>query len=85
MPGLNLGAGVRVRASAIPAMGGSSNYAPATPAAASTPTAQTIAQRAYGISGDGVPVGSNIPGRACIIIGAVSIGLLIWIWTTLPE
>lgn len=76
MAGLSLSTGIRAGA----------NYSPMTPAAATPPTARnTIAQAAYGINGSGANYGPRTAGYGSVGVGLVSIGLLIFIWWSLPR
>lgn len=76
MPGMSLRANL--------ATGGS--YTPLTPASAqpSTSGGNTIAQKAYGISGTGVG-GTRTAGIGSVSLGAVSLAALIYLWWSLPR
>jgi hypothetical protein len=67
-------------------MSAGGSYTPMTPAAANTSTARTISQAAYGVSGTGVSNDSgNVPGYGSVGAGLVCIGLLCWLWFSLPR
>jgi hypothetical protein len=81
MPGLSLRTGINVGAS-------SGSYTPMTPAAASSPTSNTgsIAQAAYGISGNGGAAnGTAVPAYGSITVGVVSLAALVYLWWSLPR
>lgn len=77
MPGLSLSTGLHAGA------GGS--YTPMTPASSMSSTA-SIAQKAYGISGTGVPnSGGVVPGYGSVGVGVAAIVGLIYLWWSLPR
>lgn len=77
MPGLSLSTGLHAGA------GGS--YTPMTPAS-SLPSTATISQKAYGISGTGLPTsGGTVPGYGSVGIGALALAGLIYLWWSLPR
>ena len=83
MSGLSLNAGARAGLG----FGGATNgsYTPLTPASAVPPTAP-IAQQAYGISGSGASTWNpNISAWGSVGVGALSIGLLVYLWWSLPR
>lgn len=66
--------------------GGSYNQSPMTPAGARTPSANTISQQAYGISGTGVSNDSgNVPGYGSCAVGFLAIAALVYMWWSLPR
>lgn len=77
MPGLSLRTGFGVGA----------NYSPLSVRGAQTPSApQTIAQSAYGISGDGAtPSQVGLPAYGSISVGVVCTMLLVYLWWSLPR
>lgn len=71
---LNMGAGVR------------GSYTPLTPASAMTPSSSSsIASKAYGVSGSGQAVGPKTAGLGSVGVGMLSIGLMVFIWWSLPR
>lgn len=77
MAGLNLSTGVSAR--------GSGSYTPMTPAAAQSPTAGTIGQKAYGISGTGTGSGTAVAGIGSTAVGVLALIGLIYLWWSLPR
>lgn len=77
MAGLNLSTGVSAK--------GSGSYTPMTPAAAQSPTAGGIAQKAYGINGTGVDSGGNVAGYGSVTVGALALAALVYLWWSLPR
>lgn len=77
MSGLSLNTGFRVNGA----------YTPMTPASAqaSTSMGSTVGQRAYGISGTGISPNNKVPGYGSVLVGAISLGILVYLWFTLPE
>ncbi len=62
------------------------SYSPMT--VASSPPAQssgTIAQQAYGINGSGGPRNGNVPGYGSVAAGLIAVGLLTYIYVSLPR
>jgi hypothetical protein len=69
MSGLNLQTGFRVQSAAPPSAAGT-----------------TITQAAYGPASGALPgAGDNIPMLGTVGAGLVAVGLLVWLWTTLPR
>lgn len=67
-------------------MGAGVSYAPLTPASASPSTAtSTISQAAYGINGSGMSNGSQVAGMGSVIVGAIALAALIYMWWSLPR
>lgn len=77
MAGLNLSTGVSAR--------GSGSYTPMTPAAAQSPTAGGISQKAYGINGTGADTGGSVAGYGSVGVGALALAALIYLWWSLPR
>lgn len=75
MAGLSLRTGVTV--------GG--GYSPMAQPAAMSPTATSVAQRAYGINGTGGGNGNRAAGLGSTAIGTVALGLLVYLWWSLPR
>lgn len=63
------------------------NYTPLTPASAqpSTSGANTIAQKAYGISGSGTGGGTKTAAWGSMSVGALALAGLIYLWWSLPR
>jgi hypothetical protein len=65
--------------------GGSGNFTPLTPASA-LPSTAPIAQQAYGISGSGASTWDpRVSWFGSIGVGVVSVGLLAYLWWSLPR
>lgn len=80
--GLNLGAGASIRGGAGL---GNGSYTPLTPASA-MPSTASIAQQAYGISGSGdASWNPNISSWGSVGVGVLSIGILVYLWWSLPR
>lgn len=80
--GLNLGAGASIRGGGGI---GSGSYTPLTPASALPPT-NNIAQQAYGINGSGGATWNpNISSWGSVGVGLISMGLLVYLWWSLPR
>lgn len=77
MPGMSLRTNL--------AAGGS--YTPMTPASAqpSTSGANTIAQKAYGISGTGTGGGTKTAAVGSVSLGTLALAALIYLWWSLPR
>lgn len=78
MSGLSLRTGFSVG-------GSSGSYTPMTPASATTPTSQTIAQRAYGISGTGASPGDSVPAIGSVGVGILALVGLVYLYWSLPR
>lgn len=67
------------------AAGGS--YTPMTPASAqpSTSGANSIAQKAYGISGTGTGNGTSTAAVGSVSLGIVALAALVYLWWSLPR
>lgn len=77
MAGLLLSAGVKA----------GSSYTPLTPASASasTSSAGSIGQQAYGITGSGVDTERSIAGYGSVAVGIVAIAAMVYLWWSLPR
>lgn len=77
MSGLSLRTGISV--------GGS--YTPMTPASAlpSTATPSTIAQKAYGVNGDGSSDQRKTAAYGSVSIGVIAVAALVYLWWSLPR
>lgn len=77
MPGMSLRSNLNFGAS----------YSPLTPAAAAQPSARaTIAQQAYGVAGAGVnPAGPRTAAYGSVGLGMAAVGILAFIWWSLPR
>lgn len=76
MAGLSLDMGVNGNAQG--------NYSPMTPASASTPTSSNDATKAFGI-GSNTDAGPATAGIGAVSTGAVALGLMLFIWYSLPR
>jgi hypothetical protein len=78
MPFLNTGLGASVFG------GGYANAAVPAAAGASPQGPRTIGQQAFGITA-GDTSGSSVPGYSVLIGGPLALGLLVFIWWSLPR
>lgn len=79
MAGLLLNAGVRT--------GSGGNATPLLPASASasTSSAGSIGQQAYGITGTGVDSQRKVAGYGSVAVGIVAIAAMVYLWWSLPR
>jgi len=76
MPGLSLGTGGY----------GSYMGQGAVPAAAGvSPGAPTISQKAFGVYSQQTSAGPGFAGMGTVTIGLIGIGVLVWLWYSLPR
>jgi len=65
---------------------GGSYQSPMTVAGANTPSANSISQQAYGVSGTGVSnTDGDIPGYGSVGVGVLALVGLIYLWWSLPR
>jgi hypothetical protein len=60
-------------------------YTPMTPSAANSPSARTIGQQAYGISGTGTTDQRPVAAYGSISVGVLALAALVYIWWSLPR
>jgi len=80
-----MSAGLSLR-TGFSAGGNVGTYTPMTPASATPSTAsQTIAQRAYGISGSGTSPGDGVAAIGSVGVGVIALAALVYLYLSLPR
>lgn len=78
MSGLNLmGSGTGTLSAGV--------YAATPPSMAGSPAAATISSRAYGVGSDGPSTGPRTAAYGTVLAGVAGVGLLLYLWWSLPR